>query len=203
MNHETPSMHERVHQDLGEISGNTSTFGIPESTRSTQTADINGERLAVDVSVSEKGYEQKHTGVTASVNPIDELGTVPEPFIPGNDVDLGLGRTKAEISQTNEHDGSVASRATIKTPQGLYIARESKYALTDTTHVERPGYGLVEIKNPRARKLVASLAGKAILETQAGIQEVVGKEFVQDRGWLKTARRGFRRATGKPTQKAA
>lgn len=190
------AFHETVEQYATEIDTRAKNGGIiPNYAETTQTADIDGERLAVHTEGPTGGYSNEIKEATAAVNQVEDLGDIPE-NIPGNKVDLGLRHSKAELFQEELSGGSKYSRASVKTTAGDYRAKESVDIKTGT-HVDRPGYGTVEINNPKARELVAKLAGKKIAATQLKIQEVKGKEDVSDRDWHKTARRSLRRIAGK------
>lgn len=203
MSEKLSDFHEAVEQSTAEISDvinhkrHSSSVSEGFGDR-TQVADIGGSRLVVSVDKGLNPYERAvdSTEVVAATNPIEELGNIPEPFIPGNEVDLGLRHDSARMRHAENSDGSRLSHASVKTSAGKYLSREYNYGATGT-YVERPGYGKVEIKNPRARVLVAHLAGKAIRSTQDSIQDVKGKELVEDREWLKKARRSARKVMGK------
>lgn len=197
MNHESqPTFHETVQQDIAEVDANLRHPFIPDAVSKTQTADIGDRRLTVRVSKSQNGYSKNATDVVAADNPIDRLADIPETFVPGADVDLGIRHDKASLFHEKGHDGDSLSHASVKTASGRYTARESGFGET-VTRVERPGYGIVEIKNPEARQRVASLAGKAIKQTLSETSAVKGKEVVEDRDWFKKAQRTTRRLTGK------
>jgi len=72
------------------------------------------------------------------------------------------------ISPNSKADGrgNRSALAKVTLPQGRYNAAEHHDGFTgnDTQDVtiEREGYGKVDLKNPRAKKLIASLAHKAI-----------------------------------------
>lgn len=68
---------------------------------------------------------------------------------------------KAALSHSVQADGSTGTTAEVKAGAGHYIAAES-FSEESSTHVNRAGYGIVEIKSPRAKELVGSLAAKAI-----------------------------------------
>lgn len=201
MSEQEPNFHEIVDQYTTEVVSNVTHRGIiPDSTETIQTADVGDQRLTVNTEHRTDGlytdlsgeYEtNRRREAVAAVNPVEDLGDVPED-IPGNEVDLGLRHSSATLMHET-HDDHKTSRASVKTGAGEYVAR-SEYS---GTRVYRPGYGEVRINNPRAQELVAKLAGKKIMEAQSAIQEVKGKEAVQDRDWHKKARRTIRRAAGK------
>lgn len=206
MSENDPTIHSTVEQSIDDVMSNIRMSSDPAFSASTQSADIEGRRLTVHATSSDE-YCDDDREVVASNNTVDRLGKLPEPHIPGNDRDLGLRFDKATLSRYVERSpdgrgGAVYSSATVETGAGFYQAREG-YVSGPGVIVERDGYGKVEIKNPRARQLVANLAAKTIKQAQEDIQEVKGKELVQDRKWLKKARRSARRVAGKKTQEAA
>lgn len=74
----------------------------------------------------------------------------------------------ASLRHENREDGlKLISNAEVGTSAGEYVAnsfsvRDHEEMDTSTAHVERPGYGRVELKNPDAPTLIAKLAKKTI-----------------------------------------
>ena len=219
MKEQAPVFHETVARELADVIDKAPTGYAPfvgEGKNSIQTADINGRRLTIDTDhhgIFEEGRTiEDRSSVEVADTSIDELNDYPEVHAgtgrpaPGADVDLGLRNPRARMRQTAEPGSEkLSSLAEVKVPQGTYTSKESNdnmYSVTGT-YVERPGYGSVEIKNPKARALVAKLSARAIKKTQEDIQSVKGKEEINEREWVKKTRRATRKVIGKEVQKTA
>ncbi len=76
------------------------------------------------------------------------------------------GQQSARLTQRTRNGVIESTEAVVATNQGEYDASEDGHTI-----VRREGYGQVELKNPRAKVLVAALAHKVIGRTQDAMTE--------------------------------
>jgi hypothetical protein len=159
MSPESSTFHEVTKQAVQEIAR---TANIPENRAfdmRTQAAEIDGKRHVVDITTSNDGaLLQESTYAIATNSPLESDGSW-RPL---------SGNVVAEIGHHVNNEGQVGSAANVATEAGKYSAVEG-FNGAGSTRVERKGYGSVEITNPRAKELVAGLAGKVIQESQQNI----------------------------------
>lgn len=123
------------------------------------SADVDGKRLSLDVTGMRTNDGTKVMASTASPE-INEFGMAVS--APDN--------VEASLSQHTTSSGEKSTVAQVNTGLGEYVAVEDK-AGAGKAYVKREGYGIVKIKNPKAKALIGKLTAKSIIKTTDKIAE--------------------------------
>lgn len=161
MSNETPTFHDVTDQALQEISKAANVPKRKEFSITEQVSEVDDTRQVIDITRTRGGPFKESTYIQTSSTPIESDGRwKPQPG----------GVPTAELGTSIEHNGERGSRASVQTNAGHYFAVERTTGISSEANgrarVERPGYGSVELKNPKAKSLIASLAAKAIKKIQ-------------------------------------
>ncbi len=158
-NEEQLNFHEEATSTLQELSHRAGVDTGKEIDIKFHSADVGGKRLSLDVTGMRTSDGTKVMASSSSPE-INEFGMAVS--TPDN--------VEASLSQHTTSSGDKSTVAQVNTGLGEYAAVEDKEGV-GKAYVKREGYGVVKIKNPKAKALIGKLAAKSISETTDKIAE--------------------------------